>query len=107
MFPVVNAKFESRSPKSPDNFRMRLFVLVTSAFATHAKSMASVADFQSVWLQLLALLYACFRIEHQLFHLITHSVATGPTKFESSTMQPLTPVLLRRAAPDEPFPLIF
>lgn len=56
VFPVVNAKFESRSPKSPDNFRMRLFVLVTSSFATHAKSMATIGDFQAVWLQLLALL---------------------------------------------------
>ena len=53
---MVNAKFESRSPKSPDNFRMRLFVLVMSAFATHARNMASVSEFQPVWLQLLALM---------------------------------------------------
>ncbi len=59
VFPVVNAKFESRSPKSPDNFRTRLFVLVSSAFATHARSMAAAADFQAVWLQLLTLLYVC------------------------------------------------
>jgi hypothetical protein len=57
VFPVVNAKFESRGPKGPDNFRVRLFVLVTSAFATHARNMATVEDFQALWLQLLALVY--------------------------------------------------
>ena len=61
MFPVVNAKFESRGPKGPDNYRMRLFVLVTSAFATHARSMAAVEDFQSLWLQLLALVYVVWQ----------------------------------------------
>jgi hypothetical protein len=40
---------------------MRLFVLVTSAFATHARSMAAVEDFQSLWLQLLALVYVVWQ----------------------------------------------
>ena len=45
---------------------MRLFVLVTSAFAMHAKSMATVDDFKAVWLQMLSLMsvslqrHACF-----------------------------------------------
>jgi hypothetical protein len=55
VFPVVNAKFESRSPKSSDDFRPRLFVLVTSAFGIHAASMAVEADFQGAWLQLISL----------------------------------------------------
>jgi hypothetical protein len=96
VFPVVNAKFESRGPKSSDNFRMRLFVLVTSAFATHAKNMATLEDFPALWLQLLT--HMCVPLHILIFPRISSSyfsVAIGPIKSENWMTPRHTPVPLR------------